>query len=75
MGGYLCWVEQPHRNIRFTTTKDGVSIAYWEVGEGKPVIVIQNWGLTHAELEWTVPSIRSFYEEMSKRYRGASKSS
>lgn len=62
-------MEHPHRNIRFTTTKDGVSIAYWEVGEGKPVIVIQNWGLTHAELEWTVPSIRSFYEEMSKRYR------
>jgi class 3 adenylate cyclase len=62
-------VDIPHRNIRFTSTEDGVSIAYWEVGEGKPVILIQNWGLTHAELEWTVPSIRSFYEEMSKRYR------
>lgn len=62
-------MDVPHRNIRFTTTEDGVSIAYWEIGEGKPVVVIQNWGLSHAELEWTVPSISTFYSAMSKKYR------
>ena len=62
-------MESTRHNIQFTSTEDGVSIAYWEIGEGKPVIVIQNWGLTHGELEWTVPSIRSFYEEMAQRYR------
>ena len=62
-------VDLPQRDIRFTTTDDGVGIAYWEIGEGKPVVVIQNFGLSHAELEWTVPSIRSFYSAMAERYR------
>ena len=28
------------RNIRFTTTDDGVSIAFWEIGAGKPVVIL-----------------------------------
>ena len=62
-------MENPHRDIRFTSTEDGVDIAYWEIGEGKPVVIIQNFGLSHAELEWTVPSIASFYTDMAERYR------
>lgn len=46
-----------------------MSIAFWEIGEGKPVVIIHNFGLSHAELEWTVPSIASFYVEMAQRYR------
>ena len=57
------------RHIRFTTSEDGVSIAFWEIGEGKPVVLIHNWSISHAELEWNVPSIRSFYEAMADRYR------
>jgi len=45
-------VDYPHRNIRFTSTDDGVDIAFWEIGEGKPLLIIQNFGLSHAELEW-----------------------
>ena len=67
-GSFLC-VDSLQRDIRFATTEDGVSIAYWEIGQGKPVVVIQNWGISHAELEWTVPSIRSFYTAMAERYR------
>ncbi len=59
----------PHRNIRFTTTEDGVDIAFWEIGEGKPVIILNNFGISHAELEWTVPSLADFYMEMARRYR------
>jgi class 3 adenylate cyclase len=62
-------VAYPHRNIRFTRTDDGVHIAFWEVGEGEPVVIVQNFGLSHAELEWDVPSIASFYMEMAERYR------
>jgi class 3 adenylate cyclase len=46
-----------------------VSIAYWEIGKGKPVVVIQNFSISHAELEWTVPSMSSFYLAMAERYR------
>ncbi len=62
-------MTQPNRDIRFTTTEDGVDIAFWEIGEGKPVVMIQNFTLTHAEFEWEVPSIASFYLEMAERYR------
>jgi len=62
-------VDHPQRDIRFTSTEDGVDIAFWEIGEGKPVVILNNWGLSHAELEWTVPSIASFYTDMAERYR------
>ena len=62
-------MDYPHRNIRFTSTDDGVDIAFWEIGEGKPLLIIQNFGLSHAELEWGVPSLASFYMEMAEKYR------
>jgi class 3 adenylate cyclase/pimeloyl-ACP methyl ester carboxylesterase len=62
-------VERLHPDIRFTTTEDGAAIAFWEIGEGKPVVLIQNFSLTHAEWEWEVSSIASFYTDMAERYR------
>jgi pimeloyl-ACP methyl ester carboxylesterase len=62
-------VDYPHRNIRFTTTEDGVSIAFWEIGEGKPIVILNPFGLSHAELEWTVPSLADFYVDLARRYR------
>ncbi len=59
----------PSRDIRFTATEDGVSIAFWEIGEGKPVLLVNNQALSHCELEWTVPSIASFLGSMAERYR------
>lgn len=62
-------VNHPHRDIRFATTEDGVSIAHWEIGTGEPVFILHNFGLSHAELEWTVPAIASFYMDMAETYR------
>ena len=62
-------MDVPHRNIRFTSTEDGVDIAFWEIGEGKPLVIIQNYGISHAEFEWGVPSLASFYMDMAERYR------
>jgi class 3 adenylate cyclase/pimeloyl-ACP methyl ester carboxylesterase len=62
-------LTHPHRSIRFTSTEDGVGIAFWEIGEGKPVVILNNFTISHAELEWTVPSIASFYMDMADRYR------
>ena len=65
----LRWVDIPYHDIKFTTTADGVNVAYWEIGSGLPVVITQNWSFSHAELEWTVPSIASFYIALSERYR------
>jgi len=67
--GTLRRVDTPHHDIQFTTTEDGVGIAYWEIGSGIPLIVTHNWSLSHAELEWKVPSIASFLVALSARYR------
>ena len=67
--GTLRRVDTPHRGIQFTTTEDGFGIAYWEIGSGLPLIVTHNRSLSHAELEWTVPSIASFLVALSERYR------
>jgi pimeloyl-ACP methyl ester carboxylesterase len=65
----VAFVDQPTPAIRFTRTDDGVDIAFWEIGVGDPVVILNNFPICHAELEWTVPSIASFYTEMAKRYR------
>ncbi len=62
-------MDHPRRDIRFTTTEDAVDIAFWEIGEGKPIFILNNFGISHAELEWTVPSIASFYMDLARRYR------
>ena len=62
-------MDLPQRDIRFTTTDDGVPIAFWEIGSGLPLIITHNWSISHAELEWTIPSIASFHLALSERYR------
>lgn len=56
-------------NIRFTTTNDGVRVGFWEVGSGPPVLLAQNRSLSHAELEWAVPSMAALYDELAKYFR------
>jgi len=65
----LVFVVPPSRTIRFTTTDDGVAIAFWEIGEGIPIVILNNLSVSHAELEWTVPSIASLYTDLAERYR------
>ncbi|MEX1194122.1 MAG: adenylate/guanylate cyclase domain-containing protein [Dehalococcoidia bacterium] len=38
--------------IQYCTTSDGVSLAYWTAGEGRPLIAMPTPGFTHAELSW-----------------------
>jgi class 3 adenylate cyclase/pimeloyl-ACP methyl ester carboxylesterase len=47
-------------DVRYTSTADGVSLAWWSIGSGPPIVVTHNYAMTHAELEWELPSIRDF---------------
>jgi class 3 adenylate cyclase/pimeloyl-ACP methyl ester carboxylesterase len=60
-------MEQPE--IHFTTTPDDVTIAYWAIGEGAPLILIHNFGLSHAGMEWTVPSVAAFHHALADHHR------
>jgi class 3 adenylate cyclase len=55
--------------IQYGTTKDGVSIAFWTLGEGVPVVRMQPTPYSHAQLEWTIPEIRLWHEPLAVKYR------
>lgn len=55
--------------IQYATTKDGVSIAYWAMGQG-PTLVEPPPAMpfSHIGLEWQIPEWRHFYEHMMKQF-------
>ena len=56
-------------SVRFTLTEDGVNIGFWELGSGPLLLLAQNRSLSHAELEWTVPSMANLYTELARYFR------
>ena len=50
--------------VRYTKSADGVHIAFCEVGEGYPLVVMPPTPLTHVQLEWGIPDLRRWYERV-----------
>ncbi len=50
--------------IQYAQTTDGVSIAYWTMGEGTPLVQMPAFPLTHIHLEWQIPEFRRWYERL-----------
>ena len=44
--------------IQYARTADGVSIAFWTLGEGMPVVHMASIGGSHIQLEWQYPEYR-----------------
>ena len=55
--------------IEYATTSDGVSIAYWALGEGAPFVQMPAFPLTHVHLEWQIPECRRWFESLAGRMR------
>jgi len=53
--------------IQYARTADGVSIAFWTIGEGMPYVSMPVLPLTHVGLEWQWPELRRSYERLSER--------
>jgi hypothetical protein len=53
--------------IRYTTTADGVSLAYAVVGHGPPIVRVLGH-FTHLEVEWEWPDLRRFWESLAERH-------
>ena len=54
--------------IRYAQAKDGVSIAFWTLGEGVPLVFMPLIP-SHAQLAWQVPEIRRLYEGLAEGRR------
>lgn len=55
--------------IEYATTTDDVSIAYWALGEGTPLVQMPAFPLTHVHLEWQIPELRRWLESLAARTR------
>ena len=54
--------------IQYCKTRDGVSIAYWTMGEGGVPLVLSNlMVMTHATFELRQPVLRAWYERLASR--------
>ncbi len=54
--------------IQYAKTKDGVSIAFWTLGEGMPLVDMPDL-FSHIQLEWQFPEIRRWYEQLAEKRR------
>ncbi|MBI5289337.1 MAG: adenylate/guanylate cyclase domain-containing protein [Chloroflexi bacterium] len=54
--------------IRYCTTAEGVSIAYWSIGEGPPIIDMGH-PPSHIQMEWQIAPIRAWYERFAGRHQ------
>jgi pimeloyl-ACP methyl ester carboxylesterase/DNA-binding CsgD family transcriptional regulator len=52
--------------IRYAPSSDGVSIAFWTLGEGKPLVCLAGGPWCHVE-SWYVPECRRWYERLAQK--------
>jgi class 3 adenylate cyclase len=53
--------------IQYAQTKDGVSIAFWTLGKGTPLVGMPTLPFSHVQLEWQIPEYRSWYERLAEK--------
>ena len=53
--------------IRYARTSDGISIAYFTMGEGDPLVISPPLGWSHIQLELAYPNLRRWYERLAER--------
>jgi len=54
------------QRIQFCTSRDGVRIAFATVGQGPPLVRVNNW-FTHLEIDWDSPVWRHWLEAFIER--------
>ena len=57
--------EQP---IRYATTEDGVNVAFWTRGSGRPFVHL-TLGTTSLQGEFEIPECRQWYERLSENWQ------
>ena len=55
--------------IQYTSSSDGVSLAYCEFGAGPPMVVLPALPLSHLQTEWQMTGWRAFLERFGATHR------
>ncbi len=54
--------------IQYAKTSDGVSIAFWTMGEGMSLVHMPWGGISNAQAEWELSDFRSWYECLAAKW-------
>ena len=52
---------------RYVKSADGTSIAYWVLGQGRPLVLTPNVWITSMESFWQIPGVRENIERLAQR--------
>jgi len=52
--------------IQYAQTADGVSIAFWTLGDGAPLVEMPTIPVSHIQMEWQIPEWRRWYEPLAR---------
>ncbi len=52
--------------IQYAKAADGVSIAFWTMGEGMPLVHMP-MQFSHIQLEWQWPDARRWFERLAEK--------
>src|SRR3990172_5370501 len=53
--------------IQYAKAKDGVSIAFWTLGAGPPLVQTPVAGESHIRLQWQIPEFCAIYERLAQK--------
>ena len=54
--------------IQYVASTDGVSVPYWRIGSGPPLVVLEDWPFSNVEAEWRIDEAREVYEELAEHF-------
>ena len=52
--------------VRYAKTSDGVSIAYWAIGDGPALVLMPNTPLSNVQAEWRSPDRRRWFQRLAE---------
>jgi pimeloyl-ACP methyl ester carboxylesterase len=53
--------------IQYAKTADGVSIAFYTLGDGMPFVYLPDIPDTHIQMEWQIPMSRRWNERLAEK--------
>ncbi len=53
--------------IEYARAADGVSIAFWTLGDGPPFVSMPNVPWSHIEQEWRVPELHQWFQRIAEK--------
>ncbi len=59
----------PTPSIQYTRARDGASIAYWTMGEGRPFVLLLPPGYSNIQFECDVPEVWEMYSRLARSVR------